>query len=250
MTSRERADRVLVARGIFESRARAQAAIVAGRVTADGIVVRKPSEEISATAAISAEPVHPYVSRGALKLAAALDHFRIDVTGLVCLDVGASTGGFTEVLIERGARRVYAVDVGRDQLHHRLRSSAEVFSLEQTDIRAVDAARLPEPPDFGTIDVSFISLKLVLPAVAKLLKPNAGFIALIKPQYEAGRRKKGVVRDDAVHAAICSDIEGFVTALGWHVAGLIGSPILGGDGNREFLLSASRTPKARIKQDD
>jgi 23S rRNA (cytidine1920-2'-O)/16S rRNA (cytidine1409-2'-O)-methyltransferase len=247
MMTRERADRLLVARGLFESRARAQAAIVAGRVTADGIVVRKPSEEISAAAVISAQPAHPYVSRGALKLAAALDHFRIDVAGLVCLDVGASTGGFTEVLIERGARRVYAVDVGRDQLHQRLRSRAEIVSLEQTDIRRLDSAKLPEPPDFAAIDVSFISLKLVLPAVAELLGPKASLVALIKPQFEAGRGKKGIVRDETVHAAICDDIAGFVTALGWQVKGLIGSPILGGDGNREFLIAASGIPRATIQ---
>ena len=148
MSKRERADRLLVERGIFESRARAQAAIAAGRVIADGKTVHKASEEISATAAIAAQPEHPYVSRGGVKLAAALDSFSIDVTGRVCLDVGASTGGFTEVLLARGARRVFAVDVGRGQLHARLRQREEVTSIEQTDIRSLDPSRLPEAAGF------------------------------------------------------------------------------------------------------
>ena len=154
------------------------------------------------TPSITAEPEHPYVSRGGVKLAAALDHFASNVTGRICLDVGASTGGFTEVLLARGARRVYAIDVGSGQLHPRLRGRDDiVVSIEQTDIRNLDPSRLPEPPDFATIDVSFISLKLVLPAVGKLLAPRAQILALIKPQFEAGRRdsKKGVVRDEAVH---------------------------------------------------
>ena len=242
MTPKERADRLLVARGLFESRARAQAAIAAGRVTADGAVVRKPSDEISAAAVIGAEPEHPYVSRGGVKLAAALDHFRLDVAGRVCLDAGASTGGFTEVLIARGARRVYAVDVGSDQLHPRLRSRSDVVVMERTDIRKLDPSRLPERPDFAAIDVSFISLKLVLPAVAALLGPRANVLALIKPQFEAGRAgsKKGVVRDRAVHDAVCAEIAAFMTAQGWRVGGLAESTIRGGDGNREFLIGAQR----------
>ena len=171
MTNRERVDRLLVARGLFESRARAQAAIAAGLVTADGVAVRKASDEISTRAVIAATPEHPYVSRGGVKLAAALDHFSIEVKGRICLDVGASTGGFTEVLLARGARHVYAVDVGHGQLHSRLHGRSDVFSIEQTDIRTLDPARLPEQPDFATIDVSFISLKLVLPAVSELLTP-------------------------------------------------------------------------------
>src|SRR5579872_2440926 len=147
MTSRQRADRLLVARGLFESRARAQAAIAAGLVTADGIVVRKPSDTIATGAIIVAAPEHPYVSRGGVKLAAALDYFHLAVTGRVCLDVGASTGGFADVLVRRGARLVYAVDVGREQLHASLHRRAEIVSMEQTDIRTLDPARLSEPPD-------------------------------------------------------------------------------------------------------
>jgi 23S rRNA (cytidine1920-2'-O)/16S rRNA (cytidine1409-2'-O)-methyltransferase len=242
MTNRERADRLLVARGLFESRARAQAAIAAGLVSADGVPVRKASDEISLSAVINAAPEHPYVSRGGVKLAAALDAFALDVKGRICLDVGASTGGFTEVLLARGARRVYAVDVGSDQLHERLRGRADVFSLEQTDIRTLDLARLPEQPDLATVDVSFISLKLVLPAVSALLAPRARILALIKPQFEAARRhsKKGIVRDEAVHKMICEDIGASVASLGWSVGGIVASAILGGDGNREFFIEAER----------
>jgi 23S rRNA (cytidine1920-2'-O)/16S rRNA (cytidine1409-2'-O)-methyltransferase len=242
MTVRERADRLLVARGLFESRARAQAAIAAGLVTADGVPVRKPSEAISSAAVIAAEPEHPYVSRGGIKLAAALDHFHLDATGRICLDVGASTGGFTEVLVLRGARRVYAIDVGRDQLHRRLRGRGDIVSMEETDIRSLDRARLAEQPDFATVDVSFISLKLVVPAIGKILKIPATLIALIKPQFEAGRRdvKKGVVRDPAVHAAVCNDMGTFLIGLGWRVGGVAPSSIFGGDGNREFFVEAER----------
>jgi 23S rRNA (cytidine1920-2'-O)/16S rRNA (cytidine1409-2'-O)-methyltransferase len=242
MTARERADRLLVARGLFESRARAQAAIAAGLVTADGVPVRKASEEISAAAVIAAAPEHPYVSRGGVKIAAALEHFHLDVTGRICLDVGASTGGFAEVLASRGARRVYAIDVGHDQLHPRLRGRDDIVSMEETDIRTLDPARLAERPDFATVDVSFISLKLVSPAIGKFLKPRAKLLALIKPQFEAGRRdiKKGIVRDPAVHTAVCNDIGAFLTALGWRVGGVAPSAIPGGDGNREFFIEAQR----------
>src|ERR1051326_782729 len=242
MTLRRRADLLLVERGLFESRAKAQAAIAAGRVPADDVPVRKASEEIPVAAALHAEAAHPWVSRGGVKLATALDHFGFDPAGHICLDVGGSTGGFTQVLLARAARRVYAVDVGREQLHPSLRDDARVTCIEETDIRALDPSRLPVPPDFLTIDVSFISLKLVLPAAVALLRAPARMIALIKPQFEAGRRhlKKGIVRDPQVHAAVCEDIAGFVAALGWTVAGVIPSPIAGGDGNREFLLGASR----------
>jgi 23S rRNA (cytidine1920-2'-O)/16S rRNA (cytidine1409-2'-O)-methyltransferase len=242
MTTRERADRLLVARGLFESRARAQAAIAAGLVTADGVPVRKASDEISSTAVIDAAPAHPYVSRGGVKLAAALDHFMLDVKGRVCLDVGASTGGFTEVVLQRGARYVYAVDVGTGQFHERLRGRDDILLIEQTDIRTLDPVRLPAPPDFATIDVSFISLKLVLPAIGKLLARHAKILALIKPQFEAERRvsKKGIVRDEAAHKMICEDIGAFATSLGWRVGGVVASAILGGDGNREFFIEAER----------
>ena len=242
MTTRERADRLLVARGLFESRARAQAAIAAGCVTADGVQVRKASEEISLAAVITAEAEHPYVSRGGVKLTAALEYFSLDVAGRVCLDIGASTGGFTEVLLGRGARCVYAVDVGSGQLHPRLFGRNDIVSIEQTDVRNLDPSHLPEQPDFATVDVSFISLKLVVPAVAKLVAPRAQILALIKPQFEAGRRdnKKGVVRNEAVHVAVCDDIAAFVTSLGWRVGGIVPSAILGGDGNREFFIEAER----------
>jgi len=242
MTARERADRLLVARGFYESRARAQAAIAAGLVSADGVTIRKASDSISTTAAIEAKPEHPYVSRGGVKLAAALDHFHLDVAGRVCLDVGASTGGFSEVLAARGARRVYAVDVGTGQLHPRLVARSEIVAMERTDIRTLDPARLAEPPDLAVVDVSFISLKLVLPAIGKLLCTRATTVALIKPQFEAARSaiKKGIVRDPAVHAAICDDIAAFFAAEGWRVGGVIPSPIEGGDGNREFLIEAER----------
>jgi 23S rRNA (cytidine1920-2'-O)/16S rRNA (cytidine1409-2'-O)-methyltransferase len=242
MTVRERADRLLVARGLFESRARAQAAIAAGLVTADGLPVRKASEAISSAAVIAAEPEHPYVSRGGVKLAAALDHFHLDVTGRIGLDVGASTGGFAEVLALRGARRVYAIDVGRDQLHPRLRGRSDIVSMEETDIRSLDPARLAEQPDFATVDVSFISLKLVVPAVGKMLKTRATLLALVKPQFEAGRRNitKGIVRDATIHTAVCNNIGAFLTALGWRIGGVAPSAISGGDGNREFFIEAQR----------
>lgn len=242
MVKRERADRLLVARGLFESRAQAQAAIAAGQVTADGSVVGKSSDQISSAAVIAAQPAHPYVSRGGVKLAAALENFSLDVGGRVCLDVGSSTGGFAEVLLTHGARHVYAVDVGRGQLHARLREHPQVTSIEQIDIRDLGASRLPVAPDFAAIDVSFISLKLVLPHVSRLLQRTATLVALIKPQFEAGRRhiKKGIVRDAAVHEAICNDIAQVLKDLGWRVGGQMASPIRGGDGNREFFIEAQR----------
>ena len=242
MTRRKRADLLLVERGLFESRTRAQAAIAAGLVTVDGVRLKKGSDEISDNAELNATSEHPWVSRGAVKLAAALDHFGFDPGGHICLDAGASTGGFTEVLLARGANKVYAVDVGRGQLHARLRGDQAVVSLEKTDIRTLDSARFVEVPDFVTVDVSFISLKLVLPALDRLLRTPAHLIALIKPQFEAGPKhmKKGVVRDAAVHAAVCEEIAAFATARGWTVAGIISSPIQGGEGNREFLMGASR----------
>jgi 23S rRNA (cytidine1920-2'-O)/16S rRNA (cytidine1409-2'-O)-methyltransferase len=247
MARRVRIDRLLVERGLFASRAQAQSAIAAGRVRVDEVVVARPSEEISAEAVLRTEPAHPYVSRGGVKLAAALDHFRsdplFDPRDRICLDVGASTGGFTEVLLARGARRVYAVDVGRDQLHRSLRGRAEVVSLEATDIRALNPARLSEQPDFAVVDVSFISLKLVLPAAFVLLRTSASLLALIKPQFEAGpgRAKRGIVRDPRIHAAVCEDIASYVTSCSWQVVGIAPSPIPGGDGNREFFIAAHRT---------
>jgi 23S rRNA (cytidine1920-2'-O)/16S rRNA (cytidine1409-2'-O)-methyltransferase len=234
MATRQRIDLLLVDRGLFESRAKAQAAIEAGLVSAGGKPVRKASEEI-------ASPAHPYVSRGGVKLAAALDQFGFDPRGRVCLDVGASTGGFTQVLLERGAAKVYAVDVGHGQLHASLRARPEVICLEDTDIRKLSPTTLGALPDLVAIDVSFISLKLVLPAAVALAKAPAQLLALIKPQFEAGRAalKRGIVRDTAIHAAVCDDISAFLTALGWRVIGIVPSPITGGDGNAEFLLGAT-----------
>jgi 23S rRNA (cytidine1920-2'-O)/16S rRNA (cytidine1409-2'-O)-methyltransferase len=242
MTHRMRIDRLLVERGLFESRAGAQAAIIAGRVTADAIAVAKPADKVARGAVIRAERAHPYVSRGGVKLAAALDRFGFDPADCVCLDVGASTGGFTQVLIARGARAVYAVDVGSGQLHPRVRSQSKVVSLEGTDIRHLKLDELPEPPDFVCVDVSFISLRLVLPAALALARFPARLVALIKPQFEAGRRalKKGIVRAPGVHGAVCVKIAGLVQSLGWQVAGITPSPVAGGDGNREFFIGAAR----------
>ncbi|MGD9844380.1 MAG: TlyA family RNA methyltransferase [Variibacter sp.] len=242
MSARKRADLLLVERKFFPSRAQAQAAIAAGRVTADGARVAKASDRLPAEAAIVAEAEHPWVSRGGIKLAAALEHFGFDPRGVVALDIGASTGGFTQVLLARGAAHVYAVDVGRDQLHATLRNDPRVTSLEQVDIRDLDAANLSSPPSVVTIDVSFISLKHVLPAASVLAAPSARLVALIKPQFEAGRGalKKGIVRDAAVQMAVRDDIMHIVEALGWAVIGVIPSPIAGGDGNVEFLLGARR----------
>ena len=240
--ARMRADLALVERGFFDSRAKAQAAIAAGLVTADGVAVRKASEPLDDTAAILAEAPHPWVSRGGVKLAAALDAFAIEPAGLVCLDLGASTGGFTQVLLSRGAARVYAVDVGHGQLHPTVAKDPRVVRLEGTDARRLNAALIPEPIDLLVADVSFISLKLVLPPALPLLRPTAKVVALMKPQFEAGPAhvRKGVVRDAAVHQAVCDDIAAFVASLGFTIVGLIPSPILGGDGNREFLLGAQR----------
>lgn len=242
MTTRKRADLLLVERGLFESRAKAQDAIAAGLVSADGKTVRKPADEIAITAALQAAPAHPYVSRGGIKLAAALDQFAVSVRARTCLDIGASTGGFTDVLLQRGARRVYAIDVGHDQLHETLRRDPRVISREGTDIRRLDAALFDERPDLLVIDTSFISLKHILPAALALAAPRFDLVALIKPQFEAPRDaiKKGFVRDPAVHDAVCEDIRVFAANLGLTVLGIIPSPIEGGDGNREFLLGAKR----------
>lgn len=240
---KSRADQLLVERGFFESRARAQAAIAAGLVTANGVAIRKASEMVAKDAALTAQPPHPYVSRGGLKLAEALDVFGFDPSGRVCLDVGASTGGFTDLLLKRGARQVIAVDVGRDQLHASLRGDPRVLSLEARDIRTLTQAELPEAPSLAAIDVSFISLRLVLPAVAALMAPTAQLATLIKPQFEAGRAalKKGIVRDEAVHDSVCVGISELMAGLGFEVAGPVSSPIEGGDGNREFLIGGRRS---------
>lgn len=239
---KSRADQLLVERGLFESRARAQAAIAAGLVQADGIVVRKASGMLARDAVLSAQAPHPYVSRGGLKLAAALDAFGLDPAGRACIDIGASTGGFTDLLLMRGARRVHAVDVGHGQLHASLRDDPRVVSLEGRDVRSLSLGELGEPPTLAVIDVSFISLRLVLPPIAALLAPGGMIVALIKPQFEAGRAalKKGVVRDEAIHLRVCEEIAAVLGELSFIVDGPIPSPIAGGDGNREFLIGGRK----------
>jgi 23S rRNA (cytidine1920-2'-O)/16S rRNA (cytidine1409-2'-O)-methyltransferase len=242
MAAKERADRLLVRRGLFESRKRAQDAIAAGLVTADGVRVGKPSDALSLDAAVSAAAPHPFVSRGGVKLEAGLAAFGFAPEGKVCLDVGASTGGFSDVLVRRGAARVYAVDVGHGQLHRSLLTEPRIVSLEGTDARSLAPGHFAAPPELIVCDVSFISLKLVLPCVLALAAAAASLVCLIKPQFEAGRAHlaKGIVRDPAVRVAVCDDIATFVEGLGWRVVGVVGSPIAGGDGNREFLLGAVR----------
>jgi 23S rRNA (cytidine1920-2'-O)/16S rRNA (cytidine1409-2'-O)-methyltransferase len=242
MTSGKRADVLLVERGLFESRARAQAAIEAGLVTANDKQVTKPSETIAADAAIEAQPAHPFVSRGGVKLSGALERYPIDIENHVCLDVGASTGGFTEVLLANGASLVFAVDVGRDQLHASLRGHPNIVSMEETDIRNFEGKRLPQRPDIVVIDVSFISLKAVLPVALSLAAAPMHLLALIKPQFEAERKhsKRGIIRNAAVHQAICDDISAFAASLGCTDIQVFPSPITGGDGNIEFFLGARR----------
>ncbi|MGB3271280.1 MAG: TlyA family RNA methyltransferase [Xanthobacteraceae bacterium] len=242
MTDRKRADLLLVARGLFDSRARAQAAIAAGLVSADGKPVQKPSELLATDAALSAEPAHPWVSRGGVKLAGALERYPIEIDDHVCLDIGASTGGFTEVLLSQGAALVFAVDVGTGQLHPSLSGHPRIVSLEQTDIRSYEGKRLPQRPDVVVIDVSFISLKQVLPVALTLAAAPMQLLALIKPQFEAPRSaiKKGIVRDAAVHRAVCDDIAAFAASLGCEDIEVFSSSITGGDGNTEFFLGARR----------
>jgi len=238
---KQRLDTLLVEKGLVESREKARALILAGQIDVDGHGAAKAGTMVPVDADIRVSgPDHPWVGRGGIKLAAALDHFGIDPKGRVCLDVGVSTGGFTHVLLERGARRIYAVDVGHGQLHRSLRGRPEIVSLEETDIRTISPALLPEPPDLVVADVSFISLKLALLPALALARPPAQLVALVKPQFEAGRAhlKKGIVRDPQVHQAVCDDIAAFVAGLGWKVLGVIPSPVTGGDGNREFLLGA------------
>jgi 23S rRNA (cytidine1920-2'-O)/16S rRNA (cytidine1409-2'-O)-methyltransferase len=235
---RKRADIVLVERGEFASRARAQAAIEAGLVRVDGETLRKASALIDADAAIEAEAPHPWASRGGVKLESALEAFKLNPSGLVCLDVGASAGGFTDVLLARGARLVHAVDVGRDQLNQRLRADERVMVREGFDARRLEPSLFDAPPQAIVCDLSFISLRLVLPHVLPLAAKSAWLVALIKPQFEAGRDrlKKGAVKDPAIHRDVCAAIAACVEALGWTILGVVPSPILGGDGAEEFLL--------------
>jgi 23S rRNA (cytidine1920-2'-O)/16S rRNA (cytidine1409-2'-O)-methyltransferase len=239
---RKRADIVLVERGFFSSRARAQAAIAAGLVSVGGVALKKASEEVAGDAPIEAEAPHPWASRGGIKLAGALDALALDPQGLVCLDIGASTGGFTDVLLARGAAKVVAIDVGHGQLDPRLAADPRVRSLEGVDARALTAEMLGERPEAIVIDVSFISQRLVLPHVVELAAEQAWLVSLVKPQFELGRTDlvKGRVTSEAALMRACDAVRAAIEAQGWTVLGLIPSPILGGAGAREFLIGARR----------
>lgn len=247
MTSRPlkktRADLLLVERGIAESREKAKVLILAGKVfySLDGKNfhrVLKPSQTLPPSAEIKVEEDLPYVSRGGLKLEQALNFFEVDPSGLVCLDVGASTGGFTDCLLQRGAKRVYAVDVGKGLLHPKLREDPRVVVLEGINARYLTPSHFPEKMNLITVDVSFISLKKVLPALKELLKDNGLIIALIKPQFELSPKevKKGIVRDPKLHLKVVNEIWEFAKDLGFEPLGVVESPILGAKGNKEFLI--------------
>lgn len=234
---KERLDKLLVDRGLAETRARARAYIMAGEVSVNGERVDKAGTSVPRDAALDLATPMPYVSRGGYKLAGALDLFGVPVLGQVSADVGACTGGFTDVLIQRGASRVYAIDVGQGQLDWKLRRHERVTVLERTNARYLES--LAEPIDLVVIDVAFISLKLILPAVRKWLSADAHVVALIKPQFEAGPEsvgKGGIVRNPAVHRAVLTDLLGWMVAHGWGVRGLMRSTIQGTDGNMEYLV--------------
>jgi 23S rRNA (cytidine1920-2'-O)/16S rRNA (cytidine1409-2'-O)-methyltransferase len=240
---RKRADVLLVELGLFESRAKARAAIEAGGVTADDRPVRRASDLLDETAKVEALAAHSWVGRGALKLVAALDAWPVVVAGRTVLDVGASTGGFTEVCLARGAARVYAVDVGRGQLHPRLAADPRVIDLETVDARALNASLIPQRPGLIVTDVSFIGLAKALPAALTLAASDADLVALVKPQFEVGPErvgKGGLVKDEAARQAALAEVAAFLEAAGWTVQGTMESPIAGGDGNRELLLWARR----------
>lgn len=244
VADRRRLDVELAERGLAPSRARAQALILAGKVTVDGRFVTKAGTAVAPNAAIEVlEPDHPYASRGALKLEVALDSFGLDPTGLDCLDVGASTGGFTDLLLARGAARVVALDVGRGQLDWRLRTDPRVVVMEGVNARHLGPDDLPFPVALATVDVSFISLRLVVPALLAHLLPGATLVCLVKPQFEAGRDlvgKGGVVRDEAVRRRVVDDTVTAIAALGFDVVGVVPSPIRGQKGNLEELAVFKR----------
>ena len=247
-SSRIRLDQLLVDRGLADTRARAQALILAGKVRVGmGDAARrdrKPGDQLDAAVPIEVEQPEPYVSRGGHKLAAALDVFGIDPAGWTALDVGASTGGFSDVLLQRGARRVYALDVGRGQLAEALRRDPRVVSLERTNARSLTGDTLPEPIDLAVVDVSFISLDKVLAPIVTTLRPDAPIVALVKPQFEAGkgRTDRGVVRDPAIHREVLDRIVEVARGAGLGTRDVIASPILGPEGNREFLVHLARGP--------
>ena len=241
--TRKRIDLVLVERGVFDSRAKARAAIEAGGVRVGGVAVRRPSDLVEADADIKATAAHPFVGRGALKLDHALSLWPIAVAGRVALDLGASTGGFTEVCLQRGASRVFAVDVGRGQLHPSVANDPRVTSLEGRDARTLDSDAITAPPALIVCDVSFIGLAKALPAALALAAPCADLVALVKPQFEVGPAavgKGGIVRDEGARAKALEDVCAFLAASGWTVMQRADSPIEGGDGNREFLVWARR----------
>ncbi len=239
-----RADQILVDRGLAESRTRAQALIMAGLVFAGDRKIDKPGQQVAEDVVLDVRGRdHPWVSRGGIKLAHGLDHFGWDVTGAVAIDVGSSTGGFTDVLLTRGAARVYAVDSGTNQLAWKLRQDQRVIVHEQTSARILTAAHIPEPVDLIVCDASFIGLAKVLDVPMGFAKDEARLLALVKPQFEAGREevgKGGVVRDPAVHARVCAEISAWVQSRDWQVEGIAESPITGPEGNIEFLLAAKR----------
>jgi 23S rRNA (cytidine1920-2'-O)/16S rRNA (cytidine1409-2'-O)-methyltransferase len=237
---RKRADILLVERGFFPSRTRAKAAIAAGLVRVGGVALQKPSEEVADDAPIDASAPHPWVSRGGVKLAAALHAFALDPSDLGCLDVGASTGGFTDVLLQRGARRVVAVDVGHGQLDKRLAADPRVRSLEGLDARALTPEHIGEAPGAIVCDVSFISQRLVLPHVLRLAARPAWLVSLVKPQFEVGPAEvvKGRVKSEAALARACDEARACIESEGWTILGLVPSPVPGGGGAREFLLGA------------
>jgi 23S rRNA (cytidine1920-2'-O)/16S rRNA (cytidine1409-2'-O)-methyltransferase len=245
---RARLDQILVDRGLVESRTRGQALVLAGKVrVGDGDGARldhKPGDLVDAAATVTVDAPAPYVSRGGHKLAAALDAFEIDPAGRTALDVGASTGGFTDVLLQRGARHVYALDVGRGQLAESLRRDARVTSMERTNARDLTATTLPAPIDLVVIDVSFISLAKVLSPVLTTMTPRAHIVALVKPQFEAGkgRTDHGVVRDPAIHAEVLAHVAREAAERGLGTRAVIASPILGPEGNREFLVHLAAGP--------
>lgn len=241
--SSTRLDKLLVDRGLVPTRERAQSLILGAKVLVNGLLMTKAGQAVSPEAEIQLlGQTIPYVSRGGLKLEHALRHFGIDPSGRIALDAGASTGGFTDCLLSFGAARVYAVDVGYGQLDMKLRNDPRVVVRERQNIRYLSHELVPEPIQVATMDTSFISLKLVIPAVLKFLEPGAVMVALIKPQFEAGReqaaRGAGVIRDPAVHEQVCESVSVFTQKLGFDIIGTVPSPILGPKGNREFLMAA------------
>jgi 23S rRNA (cytidine1920-2'-O)/16S rRNA (cytidine1409-2'-O)-methyltransferase len=245
MAAKQRLDTLLVARGLAESRAKAQALAIAGLVFSGEQRLDKPGQMLAEDTPLECRGRdHPYVSRGGVKLAHALDHFAIDPAGVIALDIGASTGGFTDVLLRRGAAKVFAVDVGHGQLDWRLRQDARVAVLERCNARHLTRSEITEPPDLIVCDASFIGLETVLPAALALAAPGAALVALIKPQFEVGKGrvgKGGVVRDPTLHDEVCARIVGWLAAQpGWTVLGVTESPIRGPEGNVEFLVAARR----------